>query len=225
MIAARRVLGTMAVAGAPVTPSGPTLAIDDGFGAVAGSTLAGTAPDTVGSPAVWQTVIASIGGLQLRRDGAGSCILGGDTNSSALIPHGSDIAECQAEALIGQLSADRWAGLMVAQDPAASSILRGGYTVLLHQTAAGVQSMLLLYSPNISTAATTVASQTTTFGLTAQEVKAVIEGGAIKCYHNGALLIDYAATIPAGWRQYGGVVLRSVGGSTRSSIDRYRGWV
>ena len=223
-LAARRVLGTMAVAGAPVTPSGPTLAIDDGFSGAASASLSTRTPDTVGSPAQW-SVITSTAGNQLRVNGSGQAVVVADTNSAAYIAHGADIVEMEADCSIGALSADRWAGLTVAHDGAATLVYRGAYTLLLYQTAAGVQEMRLLYSASNAAGASTVASASTSFSTAYAAVKAATTGGKIRGYLNGSLLIDYTATIAAGWRAHGGIAARAVGGSVSPLIDRYRGWV
>lgn len=63
--AARRVLGQLAVAGAPAVPSGPTVLLDDGFTGAAG-TLNGTPPDTTGAN-LWVVTSGDV-----RRDGVGA---------------------------------------------------------------------------------------------------------------------------------------------------------
>lgn len=230
-LAARRVLGTMAVAGAPVTPSGPTLAIDDGFSGA--GVLHGTVPDTLGSPAAW-SVLDSRGsptdGIVMAGGSAGLATVG--STAEAWIDHGADITEILATINLGSGATGsniRRAGVIFAVDPsrsAASHVLRGEYTVWL-RFEPNFKALHLLYSPDLSTGgATIVASWAFTVAAsTDYALRVVIDGATVRVYLDGTERITYDATGTLVNMRYAGLSLSAAAGFGVPSSDRYRGWV
>ena len=229
-LAARRVLGTMAVAGAPVTPSGPTLIIDDGFSGT--GVLHGTVPDTLGSPATW-SVLDNSGSLTdgiVRSSGSADLATVGST-AEAWIDHGADITEILATINLGSGATGsnvRRAGVIFAVDPSRSAsghVLRGEYTVWLRFEPT-FKALHLIHSPDLSTGPAIVASWAfTAAASTDYALRVVIDGATVRVYLDGTERISYDATGTLANMRYAGLSLSASTGSGGPSCDRYRGWV